>query len=44
MDCSIYVVKTKDLISCAVTMSLICTLVFAYAESRFSHEVTHIGN
>ena len=32
-DCTIYVVKTKALISCVVTRQLICTFVFA-----FSHE------
>ena len=34
MDCTIYVAKTKVLISCA--------FVFAYAKSRFSHDVAHI--
>ena len=38
----IYVVKTKVLISCAVTAQLICTFVFAYAKSRFSHDTAHI--
>ena len=32
-----YVVKTKVLISCAVTEQLICAFVFAYVRSRFSH-------
>ena len=31
-DCTIYVAKTKVLISCAVTMQLICAYVFAYAK------------
>ena len=34
-----YVVKTKALISCAVTAQLICTFVFT--KSKFSHEVAH---
>ena len=38
MDCTIYVVKTKALISFAVTAKLICVFVFAYAKSRFSHD------
>ena len=37
MHCSISVSKTKALISCAVTVQLICTFVFAYANSRFPH-------
>ena len=41
MDCSIYVVKTKALISFAVTVKLICIFVFAYAKSRFSHDAAH---
>ena len=35
-------VKTKALNSCAVTMQLICTFVFAYAKCRFSHDAAHI--
>ena len=35
-DCTVYAAKTKALISCAVTF------VFAYAQSRFSHEYTAI--
>ena len=42
MDCTVYVAKTKALISCAVTVQLICAFVFAYAESRFSHEAAQI--
>ena len=34
--------KTKVLISCAVTAQLICDFVFAYANSRFSHDVAEI--
>ena len=41
-DCTIYVEKTKALISCAVTAQLICVFVFAYAKSWFSHDVAHI--
>ena len=33
-----YVVKTKLLINCTVTAPLICTFVFAYTKSRFSHD------
>ena len=42
MDCIIYVVKTKVLISFAVTVQLICAFVFAYAKFRFYHDVAHI--
>ena len=34
-SCSIYVAKTKALISCAVTAHLICAYVFAYAKTSF---------
>ena len=37
-----YVVKTKALISFAVTAKLICVFVFAYANSRVSHKEAHI--
>ena len=37
--CTIYVAKTKALISCAV---MFCALVFAFAKSRFSHETAHL--
>ena len=33
--------KTKALISCAVTAQLICVFVFAYGKSRFSRDETH---
>ena len=33
--------KTKALISFAVTAKLICVFVFAYAKSRFSHDAAH---
>ena len=39
MKCSIYVVKTKALISCMVNLQLMCSFVFTYANSRFSHAV-----
>ena len=32
-----YLAKTKVLISCTVTVQLICVFVFAYAKRRFSH-------
>ena len=38
---SIYVVKTKVLISGAVTGQLTSVYVFAYAKSRFSHDTAH---
>ena len=41
-NCTIYVAKTKALISCMVTAQLICAFVFAYALSRFSHDVAQI--
>ena len=41
-DCTIYVAKTKALISFAVTAKLICVFVFVYAKSRFSHDAAHI--
>ena len=34
--------KTKALISFAVTVKLICVFVFAYAKSRFSHDAAHL--
>ena len=42
MDCTIYVAKTKALISFAVTAKLIWVFVFAYAKSRFSHDTAHM--
>ena len=39
-----YVAKTKTLISCAVTVQLICAFVFAYAKSRFSHEAAQMSS
>ena len=34
--------KTKTLISFAITAKLICVFVFAYAKIRFSHDEAHI--
>ena len=42
MDCTIYVAKTKSLISCAVSAQLISIFVFAYAKSGFSHDAAQI--
>ena len=44
MDCTIYVAKTKALISFAVSAKLICVFVFEYAKSRFSHNEAPIIN
>ena len=33
--------KTKALISYRVTLKLICTFVFSYAKSKFSHDEAH---
>ena len=43
MDCSIYVSKTKALISCTVTAHLICAFVFAYAKGRLSHDTAQLN-
>ena len=42
MDCTIYVAKTKALISFAVTAKLICVFVFAYAKRWFSHDAAQL--
>ena len=42
-DFTIYVAKTKALISFAVTVKLICVFVFAYAKCLFSHDVAQIS-
>ena len=42
MDRTIRVGKTKALIIFTVTAKLICTFVFAYAKSRFSHDAAHM--
>ena len=39
--CTIQVVKTKALISCAVTAQLISTSGFTYAKIWFSHDAAH---
>ena len=41
-DCTICIVKTKALISCAVIVQLICAFVFTYAKSRFSHDAAQM--
>ena len=40
-DYTIYVAKTKALISFAVIAKLICVFVFAYAKGWFSHDAAH---
>ena len=42
MDCTIYVAKTKALISCAVTAHLIWVFVFSKVKSRFSHDAIQL--
>ena len=39
---SIYVAKTRALISCTVTAWMICVFVFANPKNRFSHDTAHI--
>ena len=41
-DCTVFVATTKMLISCEVTAQLICVFVFAFANSRFSHDTAHL--
>ena len=41
-DCTIYVAKTKALISLAVTAKLVCVFVFAYAYRWFYRDTAHI--
>ena len=41
-DCTIYVAKTKALISFAIIAKLIYVFVFAYAKIRFSHDAAHL--
>ena len=36
------VAKTKALISCTVTAKLICVFLFAYAKSKFPHDVAQL--
>ena len=40
-DFTIYVAKSKALISCSITSQLILVFVFAYAKSQFSHNEAH---
>ena len=42
MDCTIYAVKTKALISFAVALKLICAFVFVYAKRWFSNDVAYL--
>ena len=42
MDRTIYVAKTKALISFAVTAKLICVFVFAYAKCGFPRDADHL--
>ena len=42
MGCTIYVAKTKALVSFAVTAKLICVFVFAYAKCWFSHDAAQM--
>ena len=39
---TVRIAKTKALISCAVTVQLICVFVFAFAKRRFSHNAAQI--
>ena len=41
-DCTIYVAKTKVLISCMVNASDLCLYFLAYAKHRFSNDVAHL--
>ena len=41
-NCTIPVVKTKELISFAATAKLICVFVFAYADCWFTHDVAQL--
>ena len=42
-DCTHFAyAKTKALISCTITVQLICAFAFAYAKCRFSHDMAHI--
>ena len=42
--CTIYVAKTNSLISCEITVQLICTFVFVCSNSRFSHVAAHMSH
>ena len=39
---TIHVAKTKALISCGVSMLLVCISAFAYAKSRFFHDMAQM--
>ena len=39
---TMYVAKTKALISCVATTQLIYAFVFTYAKNRFSHDAAHL--
>ena len=41
-DCIIRIAKTNALISCAVTVQLICVFVFAYAKKMFCQGAAHM--
>ena len=42
-NCTIYVVKTKELISFVITSKLICVFVFLYSQkTKFSHGAAYI--
>ena len=41
---TIYVAKMKLLISLTGKARLICAFVFAYSESRYPHDMTHLVN
>ena len=43
-NCTIYIVETKALISCAVSVQLICVSVLPYTKSRFSPEAAHLSS
>ena len=40
-DHNIHEVKTKTLISCAVTAQLLCAFLFTYAKCQCSHQAAH---
>ena len=42
MDFTMYVAKSKTVISCVVTAQLICVFVFTYVKSRFSHDTAQM--
>ena len=42
MDCTIFVAKTKALISCAAPAQPICAFVFTYADCLFSDAVAQM--